>query len=833
MEFLEKDKVSSLKELEDKLSTEESLFKDILFVRDEKKLTIYSLKENNFGRPIIPYSVVITEDLEFSMWCNEVKVPHARVKDLCNDKKVNSLSGVLNIFVRVKNIDEETEKETSSKITIEHCSKLLEEITPDLDEDTGKKISFLTEQLNLSIVHKNARRYSSDILCQAVLWDCTSPALYRQIHQNGILTIPSPKHVQRLKVPFSAESGITESNKRYLQTRIKDLSPREIITNLILDEVYSSKRVEMVNGAIFGYENQNITKTLLGFMIKSVGGKYMDIACLFPIDKLDSEILNSMWRNVLREVTEIGFDVAANTLDGHSSNRKFYVEFLGNGYLRISIPHPFKNDGSRIYLLYDYVHIFKCIYNILINKRRLICPDFDGEKVAPDMAHIEKLRMLELGKPAKYSYKLSDKVLHSHPIEKTNVKLADSLFHESTIEGLLFYSKHGYPEFEVTARYLRIVRTWFNVCNVKSRYAGQRNRDPVREPVANFDDFQDFGALQYLEKFANWIQKWEQMCKENNNFKNGLSRETFMTTQQTSRGLIGVSICLIEEKGFSYVLLFFFNSDPLERRYGWYRQLAGGNYYLSVRQFLEAEKKIRVQTLVKYSKLSFKEASAILMGGQPTEDTTKEAKDLLTLLGFDFEVEFDVKDEQAILFYIAGFLAFSELKKISCEFCICLFAKSKDAPTIDFDNEIGDLEYLKAEFLEQINRGGLCTPSDSMYICVLYARQLFQKIFDKGEIEKKFLSFKNQRNVFTACLELKMQYDSNSAAILEQTCQCPDPHKFSERIKSIGDRVFNTFSKNFISEINDKIHQSKKRKDTGNDEKANPVQKKIKKLQSD
>ena len=86
---------------------------------------------------------------------------------------------------------------------------------------------------------------------------------------------------------------------------------------------------------------------------------------------------------------------------------------------------------------------------------------------------------------------------------------------------------------------------------------------------------------------------------------------------------------------------------------------------------------------------------------------------------------------------------------------------------------------------------------------------MYKKIFDKAEVEKKFLSMENQRSVFTACLEIKMQVDSNASDILDQACK--ESHKFSERIKSIGDRVFNTFCKNFAGELNDKIHADKKR----------------------
>ena len=104
IEFLAEDNISSLEQLEEKLSKEENLSKEILHVRRENKLTIYSFKENEVGRPIIKYSLIITEDLQFSMWCNEVKVPLATAKGLHQDKKVTTLSGVLNILNQLHNV---------------------------------------------------------------------------------------------------------------------------------------------------------------------------------------------------------------------------------------------------------------------------------------------------------------------------------------------------------------------------------------------------------------------------------------------------------------------------------------------------------------------------------------------------------------------------------------------------------------------------------------------------------------------------------------------------------------------------------------------------------
>ena len=82
---------------------------------------------------------------------------------------------------------------------------------------------------------------------------------------------------------------------------------------------------------------------------------------------------------------------------------------------------------------------------------------------------------------------------------------------------------------------------------------------------------------------------------------------------------------------------------------------------------------------------------------------------------------------------------------MSCESCTTLFIKSREKTKINFEQDLSD---KKEQFLEQINRGGLCTPSDLVYVCVLHAKQLFKEIFDKGDIQKKFLEMENPRSVF-------------------------------------------------------------------------------------
>ena len=79
--------------------------------------------------------------------------------------------------------------------TIEYCVSILDKVIPDLGEQQFKKVAFLNEQLKLSITNKNGRLYSSDLFACSALWKNTSPALCNQIHEEGLLTLPSPNHL--------------------------------------------------------------------------------------------------------------------------------------------------------------------------------------------------------------------------------------------------------------------------------------------------------------------------------------------------------------------------------------------------------------------------------------------------------------------------------------------------------------------------------------------------------------------------------------------------------------------------------------------------------------
>ena len=199
------------------------------------------------------------------------------------------------------------------------------------------------------------------------------------------------------------------------------------------------------------------------------------------------------------------------------------------------------------------------------------------------LSQVISLYHRELGKSVKIAHKLSHKALYPLPIERSKVELADKFFHESTINGLEFYGEIDKPEWLASARFLRIIRKWWDICNVRSACVGVREGDKDKEPISN----EKCQQIRFLNTFAAWLKEWSIMPASS---KSALSKETFECAIQTSEALPKLCENLLTEKKFDYVLLGKITSDPIERRFGRYRQLHGGNYYLGSASSLRQRK---------------------------------------------------------------------------------------------------------------------------------------------------------------------------------------------------------------------------------------------------
>jgi hypothetical protein len=110
--------------------------------------------------------------------------------------------------------------------------------------------------------------FFKDLLACAAMWQSVSPALYRQILDEDIVSLPSVSYIKRLSASLHTQTGMSLSTKNYLKARINELTNQERIVVLIFDEIYCSQRVEFSGGSLYGVQDGAVCKTILAFMVQ-------------------------------------------------------------------------------------------------------------------------------------------------------------------------------------------------------------------------------------------------------------------------------------------------------------------------------------------------------------------------------------------------------------------------------------------------------------------------------------------------------------------------------------------------------------------------------------
>ena len=417
------------------------------------------------------------------------------------------------------------------------------------------------------------------------------------------------------------------------------------------------------------------------------------------------------------------------------------------------------------------------------------------------------------------AHKLNKKMLNPTSIEKSNVGLANSCFHESTINALRYYSTRGYSSFADTATFLQIIRDWFNVVNVKSLFSGQKNRDERRDPVT----FGNRHQLDFLQDFYHWLERWSDMNGR------GLSEQTFHHAKVTTLNLIHVANYLLDEKHLDYVLFGKIQSDPLEGRFQNYRQLCGANYFNSVAQFVQAEKKIRLKSLVKMGFFMKDIQNIFSRCNDATSNITKKSEnELMGLIGnFDFSTNFNISvTDEATMFYTTGAIVRGFLKTTNCKSCVTMLSCNYEPLQIRLAN---DEAPPREEFLDLCNRGGLIKPSDLVQVACLHSWSLYSYIMEQQELSRKLMASPNPRSVFVNVFLKQIEMSNCTEELITERCRLGC--QFKDKLEQIAVATFNLKARNYVSDANDQIRDDKGTKRCGNHKKSSDS-KKVKKLSS-
>jgi len=478
-----------------------------------------------------------------------------------------------------------------------------------------------------------------------------------------------------------------------------------------------------------------------------MGGSYRDVVMMEPVKNISVEKMNNFVMHVLKQLKDVGFFVVAISCDNHVVNRHFFKKRLCGGEIKTKITNPF-DSTKPIYLLFDSTHNFKNIYNNFQKKRVFEVP-FEDELVVAKYEHLEELYDHENKKPVKIAHKLNKTVLNPNNLQKTSVKLAASVFHESTIEALNFYSDSINPEWKNTSRFLNKIKYMWEMINVRTPRKGVEKRNKNMEPIkSEFDE-----KIDELKVIASWFSEWQ------NKSRSGLTNETFLANIQTLKALSELSYFLIKEIGYHYVLLGKVQSDNLEERFGWYRQKCGGNYYISFKDVLITERKIRALSLIKFSNFDISAVDNFVEEATETESNFEEINNTLNNINLQFWPD---HNDQCIIYYVAGYIAQSVGKRTKCACCQEYLSEDQ---LLAEDETIGRL-------LNCVNRGGLRKPSEIVFKICCFCWAIFYEIRQRDDMWKLFFK-KPFRSIFLSLISAKMM-EANEFII----SHCENGHEF-------------------------------------------------------
>lgn len=602
--------------------------------------------------------------------------------------------------------------------------------------------NFLAEQIRLLCAAAKGRRYSIDMLIYAFNLYHKSPACYEEVKK--VLILPSKHLIRDISSNFRVDSG--NVCQKYLKSKASLLQPNELKVNIQLDEIHIKSNIVYQNGKLLGCaENHNLKSAnrIQCFMLSSIFSDNRDVVSLVPVQQMTSKYLCDLTRQVISNVTKAGYTIVSIISDNNVVNRKMFMSLSDSDHLVPYIINPV-NKIDKIFILFDSVHILKCIRNNWINlknfKKTFTFPGFDDNNIVfrASFADLEHIYEMEKSLTIKQAYRLTWKALHPHSIERQNVKLALRIFNESNVAALKCLDQDC--NWNGTALFIDIILKLWNILNVKSVSKGWSKRLEDAFPFYKSND----KRLEWMSHFILWLKRWKEFNDING--EGFLTKETYLALSHTVTTIVQLIQYLLIDCDMSYVLLGKFQTDNLESRFGNYRQLSGSNYLVSVKEVLQSEKKLKVKSLLNLFS-SNKGTITIRDYLINFSDEKQQRCDNNFVSSFPYNniSKQNKIDDLSPLLLVSGYVAHKSMLHISCEDCKLLFG-DKDKP-LNLEITSKHLQYFDC-----LNRGGLTYPSNLLFSVLQCAYIIFNMCISE-DLEELFLKVYNQKYTLIGVIE--------------------------------------------------------------------------------
>ena len=195
-------------------------------------------------------------------------------------------------------------------------------------------IDFFEEQLNLSKMPSNKRRYSPGLTIFCFIILSRSRSAFLQMSE--YFFIPCERTLRRYSSSIGTSLKSDDQNFMYFKKQCEALLPHERDISLKHDEIQIKSKAEFRAGELYSYSKNNkgqSASNLQCFMIRSMKSKYQEMVKLTPVFKQNASFLKDLLLDTIDFLENVGFRVFVVTSDNAPINSNV-AKILTNSFSR-------------------------------------------------------------------------------------------------------------------------------------------------------------------------------------------------------------------------------------------------------------------------------------------------------------------------------------------------------------------------------------------------------------------------------------------------------------------------------------------------------------------
>lgn len=226
---------------------------------------------------------------------------------------------------------------------IEKASQCLKLAVKYMKINSKQQLELLSDQVKLISLKQKRYALCSNVFAFKIF--SSSPLVYFDLRE--YLSLPHLKYLQHLASPLiSSTNSNDEGSQSYLRLISKHLSEQERYVSILINEIY-------IKSVGYAMNNENLTKTVLTFMIRTCFDKFYEVVRLCPVKGLFGDYMKSVIFDTVHYIQQNNFKVLAVITDNNKVNQRMYNIITDDSIL-------IKNSLYEELLI--FLHTISCMY---------------------------------------------------------------------------------------------------------------------------------------------------------------------------------------------------------------------------------------------------------------------------------------------------------------------------------------------------------------------------------------------------------------------------------------------------------------------------------------